>query len=100
MATITICDCPVCAGSGRVPSDSYGPASWARRLSSYDADTDTLACRNCGGQTMRCEGTGKSRLRADGTPCVHEYNYYMAGRCYSIHTCVHCGDKYDIDSGD
>lgn len=90
--------CPVCNGSGRrpVPADSKYFASTA----SYDKDTHTLACLNCGGQTMGCRGTGKVNARPDGSPCVHEYTYKKLGNCYHGYTCKHCNDSYSIDSGD
>ena len=91
--------CPVCDGTSRSPL----PASqqrWKTMLHGYDAETDTLPCQNCGGQTMRGQATGQVRLRCDGVPCTHEYQGRDAGRCYTIYTCLHCGDSYDIDSGD
>lgn len=87
--------CPVCLGTGRVDA---GPGEhW---FAGYDRETNTLACRNCGGQTMSVFGTGRVRLREDGTPCVHEFVGRNAGRCYTIYTCKHCGSSFDIDSGD
>lgn len=85
--------CPVCNGTGRVPAGNF------RRTAGYDQATDTIACRNCGGQTMSMKATGRVRLRSDGTPCKHEYMGREAGRCYVVYTCKHCGDVYDIDSG-
>lgn len=89
--------CPVCNGSARVPA---GDTPYKTMMATYDKETDTLACRNCGGQTMSCIATGKVQLREDGTPCTHEYEGRGAGRCYVVYTCIHCGDSYDIDSGD
>lgn len=91
--------CPVCNGSGRIPVEP-SQERWKKIMASYDEATDTFACRNCGGQTMNCHGTGQVNLRADGSPCVHEYQGVNAGRCYTVYTCVHCGDRYGIDSGD
>ena len=95
-------DCSVCNGTGRreVPADTKFLKSTAGY--SFDAltDTHTLPCRNCGGQTMSCRGTGKVNTRPDGTPCIHEYKYESLGRCYHGYTCIHCGDRYTIDSGD
>ena len=88
--------CPVCNGTGRVPL----PAGVSRAVYGYNKETDTVPCRNCGGQTMSMKATGKVRLRPDGTPCEHKYVGHVAGRCYVIYTCEHCGDTYDIDSSD
>lgn len=93
----TECTCPVCNGSGRRPA---GDDKYKHVYAGYDKDTDTLPCNNCGGQTMFGRATGKSYLREDGTPCKHEYTSRVAGRCYTIYTCRHCGYSYDIDSGD
>ena len=89
--------CPVCNGSGRVPA---GTAKYKEITAGYDKETDTLACGNCGGQTMSMKATGKVPLRSDGTPCVHKYFAREAGRCYVVYTCEDCGDSYGIDSGD
>jgi len=92
--------CPVCAGTGRrAVSDSE--RRYVKMIYSYDAETDTLSCRNCGGQTMSGTATGKVNLRIDnGEPCVHEYQGRDAGRCYVVYTCKHCNDYYGIDSSD
>jgi len=91
------CTCPVCQGTGRRPAGDYRykAVTWG-----YDPETDTLPCRNCGGQTMGGQPTGKTFIRDDGTPCVHEYTTLSLGRCYNRYTCKHCGYAYDIDSGD
>jgi len=91
------CTCPVCNGTGRRPA---GDAKYKSVVAGYDANTDTFACNNCGGQTMWGKPTGKSVLRDDGTPCTHEYVSQNAGRCLTNYTCKHCGDRYQIDSGD
>lgn len=90
--------CPVCNGTCRVPA---GNDKYKQMYSSYDNLTDTLPCRNCGGQTMYGRPTGRVSLRKDnGEPCVHEYTSQNAGRCYTVYTCKHCDHRYDIDSGD
>lgn len=89
--------CPVCNGSGRVPAGDY---EYKRVVAGYDSDTDTLSCRNCGGQTMSLKGTGQVRLRSDGTPCTHKYVSKNIGRCLTEYLCIHCGSKHQIDSGD
>jgi DNA-directed RNA polymerase subunit RPC12/RpoP len=91
--------CPVCNGSGRVPV----PANQQRYkhvYSGYDAETDTLACSNCGGQYMYGRPTGKVRLNKAGEPCQHSYSGRTVGRCLTRYTCSECGDSYEIDSGD
>lgn len=91
--------CPVCDGSKRrpVPDDMR---KYVPNLYKYDPDTDTLPCRNCGGQTMSGNGVGTVPLRADGTPCTHEYDARNSGRCLTTYTCKHCISRYVIDSGD
>lgn len=89
--------CPVCNGSGRVPAGDY---KYKHVVAGYDAATDTLKCTNCGGQYMYGQPTGEVRLRADGTPCTHSYKSKTVGRCLTEYTCEHCGDRYQIDSGD
>ena len=89
--------CPVCNGSLRRPA---GITPYKSVLAGYDSSTDTLACNNCGGQTMFGQPQGRVPLRTDGTPCTHEYVGQNAGRSYTVYTCKHCAHKYDIDSGD
>ena len=89
--------CPVCNGTKRV---SAGDSKYKHVMAGYDKETDTLACSNCGGQRMYGQPTGEVRLRSDGTPCKHEYEGVTRGRCYTVYTCKHCGDSYDIDSSD
>lgn len=91
--------CPVCSGSGRVPV----PESMQRYknvIAGYDAESDTFDCTNCGGQYMYGRATGQVRLRPDGVPCEHKYVSNTVGRCLTEYTCEHCGDRYQIDSGD
>lgn len=89
--------CPVCNGSGRVPA---GDNKYKHVIAGYDKATDTFACTNCGGQYMYGSPKGQVRLRPDGTPCKHEYTSKTVGRCLTEYTCRHCGDRYQIDSGD
>lgn len=88
--------CPVCAGTTRADAGDY---IYRASLSGYDAATNTLPCRNCGGQTMDGRATGIVPLRPDGTPCKHDYEQRSGGRCYHVYVCRHCGDRHDIDSG-
>jgi hypothetical protein len=69
-------------------------------MSSYDAATDTLDCGNCGGQYQWPQPTGLVKANTQGEPCVHEYSTRTIGRCLHEHVCRHCGDYYQIDSGD
>ena len=91
--------CPVCNGGGRMAVPDYNQA-YKTVLASYDKETDTLACSNCGGQTMWGKPTGEAPLRKDGTPCTHEYESKTIGRCLTRYTCKHCGSYHDIDSSD
>lgn len=90
--------CPTCNGTTRVPYNL--DPSWRRVIAGYDEATDTLGCTNCGGQYMFGRPTGQVNLREDGTPCSHIYKSRNAGRCLTEYTCVHCSDRYTIDSGD
>lgn len=89
--------CPVCNGLGRVPA---GDSPYKRVIAGYDAATDTFGCRNCGGQYMSLRPTGKVRANKEGQPCTHKYTSKTVGRCLHEYTCEHCGDTYQIDSGD
>lgn len=89
--------CPVCSGSGRVPA---GDNRYKSVLAGYDAESDTLPCRNCGGQYMFGTPRGVVNIDHSGQPCVHEYDSRTVGRCLTEYTCRFCGDRYQIDSGD
>lgn len=89
--------CPVCNGSGRKAAGDY---QYKSVLAGYDKDTDTLPCTNCGGQYMYGSPKGQVRLNKDGVPCTHSYRSQTVGRCLTEYTCAHCGDRYQIDSGD
>lgn len=96
--------CPVCNGTCRQELDAsgkpVGQASDYPRWPQY-AKQGWMDCRNCGGQTMSMAASGKTYARRDtGEPCRHEYVGQNAGRCYTIFTCKHCPDQYDIDSSD
>ena len=91
--------CPVCNGSGRVPV----PESMERYknvIAGFDKETNTLSCTNCGGQYQWSKPTGEVRLNREGVPCTHSYASQTVGRCLTQYTCRHCGDSYQIDSGD
>ena len=89
--------CPVCNGTCRIPA---GDNKYKNVIAGYDKETDTFACRNCGGQYMYGRSKGEVNLRPDGTACVHEYTSTTVGRCLTEYKCIHCGDRYQVDSGD
>ena len=91
--------CPCCNGTGRVPvSDNM--QKYKNMMSGYDRESDTFACKNCGGQYQFGKPTGEVKLNKDGVPCTHSYTGRNAGRCYTEYTCIHCEDRHSIDSGD
>jgi uncharacterized protein with PIN domain len=95
---VTLATCPKCNGSTRRPADEAA-RKW--RLATYRESDHTLACDNCGGQTMSLTAKGKTRIDpATRLGCLHTYRGEQAGNCYRIYTCTKCGDRYDIDSGD
>ena len=49
---------------------------------------------------MYSTSKGEVRLNNEGVPCTHSYTSTNAGRCLTGYTCKHCGDRYQIDSGD
>lgn len=89
--------CPVCEGTGRIPAGDY---RYKHITAGYDKETDTLCCRNCGGQYMYGRPTTQVRLDKDGKPCVHKYTSRTIGRCLTEYRCENCGDRYEIDSSD
>jgi hypothetical protein len=89
--------CPVCNGSGRVPA---GDSQYKHVRAGYDKDTDTFGCNNCGGQYMYGQPRGEVNLNQEGVPCTHLYVSKYVGRCLTEYFCVHCADRYQIDSGD
>ena len=90
--------CPECNGSTRTPY-RLDP-SWKKVIAGYDEATDTLPCHNCGAQYMYGRSRGQVRLNREGQPCKHSYRSQTVGRCLTEYTCEHCGDSYQIDSGD
>lgn len=93
--------CPVCNGTGhRACPDNLRAYGKQYGWYGYRESDDTVKCNNCGGQRMYGKPTGEVPLRKDGTPCKHEYVGVAHGRCYTIYSCKHCEDTYDIDSGD
>jgi hypothetical protein len=71
--------CPVCNGTGK---------------------HQDRECRNCGGQYMYGKATGLVKLNREGVPCTHSYRGETVGRCLTDYTCIHCGERHQIDSGD
>jgi hypothetical protein len=98
MSAQSTATCPACNGSTRRPCP---PTSRQYRLATYRESDDTLACNNCGGQTMGLKATGVTRVDpATGLGCLHDYRGRQEGNCFHVYTCTKCGDRYDIDSGD
>lgn len=89
--------CPKCYGTARIPA-TPDQARW--KVATYNETSNTVACTNCGGQTMSLKGTGRVALRTDGTPCMHEWASRNVGRCLTQYTCKHCPTTFQIDSGD
>jgi hypothetical protein len=90
--------CPKCNGTAR---EVLEESSRKYRIATYRESDHTIACRNCGGQTMSLTATGRTRVDpATGLGCMHEYIGAQAGNCYRVYACRKCGDGYDIDSGD
>ena len=94
--------CPCCNGTGHMPCDNETIRDYGLRNGwyGYRKEDDTVTCTNCGGQYMFSKPSGRVPLRPDGTPCKHEYKGRGVGRCLTEYTCVHCGDRHQIDSGD
>ena len=91
--------CPVCNGSKRVQEvipDYAKAGGWY----GYSADDDCVDCTNCGAQKMYGKPTGIVRMNKEGKPCTHSYKGERIGRCLMSYTCEHCGDHFDVDSGD
>ena len=93
--------CPVCDGTAHMPCPDhlrkYGVEyGWY----GYRACDDTVDCTNCGGQYMFGAPTGQVPVNKDGVGCTHSYTSMNVGRCLTQYTCTHCGDRYQIDSGD
>ena len=101
MNTVEKVECPVCNGTTRSPvladKKPYVKYGWF----GYDATTDTVNCDNCGAQYQHGIPSGYVRKNRDGRPCVHQYKS-SAGqwRCSTVYTCVHCDERFTIDSSD
>lgn len=93
--------CPCCNGTGWTVMQP-GYESWRRPgWRCYNPDTDQMVRLNCGGQTMSMRSTGLVRVNPEtGNGCIHSYRGSSGGRCWTTYTCVHCNDRYDIDSSD
>lgn len=78
-------ECPVCKAHGQciVTENAYGPGRHFKQ-----------ACSNCGGMVS-------IGFVPPGETCVHVWgNKKEIGRNYHEYTCVKCGAKRKIDSGD
>lgn len=91
--------CPCCNGTRRVALPERS-RSYKSVIAGYDSATDTIPCKNCGGQYMYGTPTGLVALNSSGAPCTHTYSSANVGRCLTRYTCIHCKDSYTIDSGD
>lgn len=88
--------CPVCNGTKLIElTAEEREQPWYKKKNTTHRD-----CGNCGGQYMYSRGSGEVRLNKDGEPCRHSYTSQNVGRCLTEYTCKHCGDRYQIDSGD
>ena len=86
--------CPVCNGTKELPlTEDEKKYSWNR-------DCTHRGCYNCGGQYMMGRASGEVRLNSAGVPCTHSYTSSNDGRCLTGYKCMHCDDRYQIDSGD
>jgi len=86
--------CPCCNGTKQLPlTEDEKRYSWNRDRTHRD-------CHNCGAQYMMSRASGEVRLNSDGVPCTHSYTSSNDGRCLTGYKCAHCGDRYQIDSGD
>ena len=86
--------CPVCNGTCQVELTNE------EKTRSWNKDKTHRPCHNCGGQYMYGSPKGEVRLNTEGVPCKHHYTSQSDGRCLTGYTCNHCGDRYQIDSGD
>lgn len=97
---MTLATCPKCNGTTRRPVPEHAQA-YKKVMATYDKESDTFACDNCGGQTMSLAAIGIVRTDPEtGLGCLHSYKGQNAGRCYTRYTCQKCSDTYSIDSGD
>ena len=93
--------CPVCRGLGRMTSPPH--LKNANGWYGYDPETNTVPCKNCGGQYMMGTPSGRVPLNKAGEPCTHEYESnspFGRNRGITDYICKHCGDKYTWDSTD
>ena len=86
--------CPVCNGTCEVELTNE------EKTRSWNKGHTHCSCHNCGGQYMYSNSRGEVRLNSEGAPCTHSYTSTNDGRCLTGYTCKHCGDRYQIDSGD
>lgn len=86
--------CPVCNGTKRQPYTGKHPVAG---LSTVD---NTIPCQNCGGQYMFGAPSGLVWHNKQDLPCTHSYECVSSANCLHTYKCQHCGDTYQIDSGD
>lgn len=88
--------CPVCNGTKRMPYQGQHAAT----LAGYSKVDGTIPCQNCGGQYMSMSPTGFVWHNQQDLPCTHHYAVTETKNCLHTYRCIHCGDTYQIDSGD
>lgn len=94
MSAIEFGVCPVCEGAKKIAlTDSEKKHAWNQGRTHW-------TCTNCGGHYQSGSASGLVRLNRQGKPCEHKYVSSHAGRCLTNYECEHCGDRYQIDSGD
>jgi hypothetical protein len=93
----TVSTCPSCEGTARTQITEQ-QFSYRTVLYGYDEETNTIPCKNCGGQYQTARPSGKVRLNKGGSPCLHSYTSTVVSNCYRRYVCVHCDDTYYIDS--
>ena len=90
--------CPKCHGTTRIKIPEK-IQKFKKSLPTYDDETDTISCDNCGYQ-YGATPVGIVKTNRDGQPCLHQYRKTTIGRCYAKFTCNFCDDFYEVDSGD
>lgn len=88
--------CPVCNGTKR----QHYEGEYKDLVAGFDKATSTIPCQNCGGQYMFGSPTGLVRHNKDNLPCTHSYKGISSKNCLHVSQCIHCGDTFEIDSGD
>ena len=89
--------CPVCNGTKR----QHYAGKYQDSVAGFSKVDHTIPCQNCGGQYMFGTSTGLVRHTKDtNLPCTHDYTCTSSKNCLHTFVCKHCGDTFQIDSGD